>query len=142
TWNPRNVVLAGKDGAVYRRDNKVIEVPGNKIFSTVGHVNVPDLPEMSWYANRDSLSYIPLYEVDEASTFIRTTLRYPEFCRGWNKLQWIGCTSTEDYEQIKHCKTFEEWFEIKVKPFVDDDKDWNNYLQMYITDPYRNEFSK
>jgi saccharopine dehydrogenase (NADP+, L-glutamate forming) len=142
TWNPRNIVLAGKDGAVYRRDNETVNVPYNKIFVNVGRVNVPDLSEMSWYPNRDSLSYVPLYKLDETQTFIRTTLRHPAFCRGWNKLLWIGCTSTNDYEQIKHCKTFDDWFDSKVKPFVDDNKDWNNYLQMYITDPFRMELTK
>ena len=141
TWNPRNVILAGRDGAVYRKENNVINVPYLKIFNDCAAVNVPGLNALAWYPNRDSLSYIALYALDEIPTFIRTTLRYPSFCRGWNKLVGIGCTSTNDLEEIKHCKTFEEWFDVKVSPFVKDDKNWNNYLQMYVTDPYRQEFS-
>jgi saccharopine dehydrogenase (NADP+, L-glutamate forming) len=142
TWNSRNIVMAGKDGAVYRKNNDVINVPYEKIFNTVTPLTIPGLTTMAWYPNRDSLSYISLYKLDDISTFIRTTLRHPAFCRGWNKLMWINCTSTDDFEQIKHCKTFEDWFEVKVSPFVDDKKDWNNYLHLYITDPYREEFRK
>ncbi|MEP6597751.1 MAG: saccharopine dehydrogenase C-terminal domain-containing protein [Ginsengibacter sp.] len=141
TWNPRNIILAGKDGAVYRKENKTIKVPYQKIFKDCVSVDIPGLHKLAWYPNRDSLSYIPLYKLDEIPTFIRTTLRHASFCRGWHKLLGIGCTSANDFEQIKHCKTFEEWFTAKVSPFVDDKKNWNNYLQIYITDPYRQEFS-
>jgi len=140
TWNPRNIVLAGKDGALYREENRTINVPYQKIFQDCVPVDIPGLHTLAWYPNRDSLSYIPLYKLDEIPTFIRTTLRYPAFCHGWNKLQWIGCTSTNDFEQIKHCKTFEDWFDVKVSPLVDDNQSWNNYLQTNITDPFRQEF--
>lgn len=142
TWNPRNIVMAGKDGAIYRKDNNTVNIPYQKIFANSTPLTIPGLGTFAWYPNRDSLGYIFLYHLDEIQTFVRTTLRHPLFCRGWNKLMWIGCTSTNDFEQIKHCKTFEDWFDVKVSPFVDDDKDWNNYLQLYITDPYREEFRK
>jgi saccharopine dehydrogenase (NADP+, L-glutamate forming) len=140
TWNPRNVILAGKNGAVYRKENKMINVPYLKIFKDCAAVNIPGLNALTWYPNRDSLSYIPLYALEEIPTFIRTTLRYPSFCRGWNKLVEIDCTSVNDFEQIKHCKTFEEWFDVKFRPFVDDHKNWSNYLELNVTDLYRQEF--
>lgn len=140
TWNPRNVVLAGKEGAVYRKDNKTINVPYRNIFINSHTVAIPGLHNLSWYPNRDSLHYVALYGLDDIATFIRTTLRYPSFMRGWNKLVGIGCTSTSDYEQIKHCGTFEEWFNSKVNPFIADEAHWNNYLQLYITDPHKEEF--
>ena len=72
----------------------------------------------------------------------RSTLRHPEFCRGWNKFVNIGLTDTEDFEQIKNCKTFENWFDVKTARYTENNRDWNNYLQAYITDPYRNEFHR
>jgi len=142
SWNSRNIVLAGKDGAVYRENNKTVNVPYKSVFRNCMSIDVPGLSTMAWYPNRDSLSYIKTYDLDEASTFIRTTLRYPEFCRGWNKIVNIGFTSTEDHEEIKHCKTYAEWYELKLSPFIKSDRDWNNYLQIYITDPFKKEFSK
>ena len=127
TWNPRNVVMAGKDGALFREQNKTVTVPYKKIFNANHFVKVPGLDEMAWYPNRDSLSYISLYQLENIDTFIRTTLRYPEFCRGWNKLVEMNCTATNDTEEIKHCKTFEEWFTLKNGAFDNGDKDTNQY---------------
>ena len=142
SWNPRNIVLAGRDGAQYVKDNKQIIIPYRKIFRNCPPVNVIDNYPLCWYPNRDSLHYIDLYQLQGISTFIRTTLRHPEFCRGWNKFVNIGLTDTEDFEQIKNCKTFENWFDVKTARYTENNRDWNNYLQAYITDPYRNEFHR
>ena len=142
TWNPRNVVLAGKDGAVYKENFKNISVTYNSIFRNCKLVDVPELTKLAWYPNRDSSRYINLYGLQETNTFIRTTLRYPQFCRGWSKLINIGITSIDDYEIIKHCKTYADWFNTKIKPYTDNDTNWNSYLQMYITDPFKDEFEK
>jgi len=142
TWNPRNIVLAGKDGAEYMEENRIEKVPYPSVFRNCGPVNVIEDYPLCWYPNRDSLHYIDLYRLEGISTFIRTTLRHPAFCRGWNKFVNIGLTDTGDYEQIKDCKTFENWWDIKTARFTSHSKDWNNYLQVYITDPYRNEFNR
>src|SRR6185437_8042534 len=44
---------------------------------------------------------------------IRTTLRYPSFSRGWNKIVKLGLTDKNDFEEIKDCKTFSGWFNLK-----------------------------
>jgi saccharopine dehydrogenase-like NADP-dependent oxidoreductase len=142
SWNSRNIVLAGKDGAKYRKDNKIVKIPYRSVFRNCSQVDIPSLNSLVCYANRDSLNYIDTYDLRETSTFIRTTLRYPAFCRGWNKLVNIGFTATDDYEKIKDCKTFADWYQLKIRPFTEGDRDWNNYLQSYITDPFKNEFSK
>ena len=41
------------------------------------------LGHYAWYPNRDSLAYIPIYGLESAHSFIRTTLRHPDYCRGW-----------------------------------------------------------
>ena len=142
TWNPRNIVLAGKDGAEYLEEGEIKKIPYNAVFRNCQPVNVINNYPLCWYPNRDSLHYTSLYGLDHISTFIRTTLRHPAFCRGWNKFVNIGLTDTGDYKQIKDCKTFEEWFDVKTSRFTENKKDWNNYLQVYITDPYRNEFHR
>ena len=142
TWNPRNIVLAGKDGAEYLKDNKVEKVPYTAVFRNCAPVDLIANYPLCWYPNRDSLQYMDLYGLQGIPTFIRTTLRHPAFCRGWNKFVNIGLTDTADFEQIKECKTFENWFDVKTARFTQHRKDWNNYLQAYITDPYRNEFHR
>jgi saccharopine dehydrogenase-like NADP-dependent oxidoreductase len=142
TWNPRNVVLAGKDGAEYLKENKIVITPYRNIFRNCLPVNVVDDYPLCWYPNRDSLHYIDLYGLHGVSTFIRTTLRHPAFCRGWNKFVNIGLTDTDDFEQIKNCKTFANWVDVKTARYTENKNHWNNYLQAYITDPYRNEFHR
>jgi len=119
TWNPANVVMAGSAGAIYRDDGKTIEVPYSEIFGDENNIiDVPGFFQLAWYANRDSLSYIDTYQLHEAKTFIRTTLRYPSFCRGWNKIIKVGYTNKNDREEIKNCKTFADWFNLKKEKLI------------------------
>jgi saccharopine dehydrogenase-like NADP-dependent oxidoreductase len=57
-----------------------------ELFNPENGVEVPQLGWLSYYPNRDSVSYMPLYGLEEADTFIRTTLRYPDFMYGWNNV--------------------------------------------------------
>lgn len=92
SWNPRNVVLAGSAGASYREDSRVVTRSYQELFDQPGNIDLPGLGPLAWYPNRDSLSYIPLYGLPDASTFIRTTLRYPAFCAGWKHIVRAGLT--------------------------------------------------
>lgn len=114
SWNPMNVVAAGSSGAFYKSEGKIIEVLYSEVFSNENQmVEIPEIGPLAWYANRDSLSYIKTYDLHKISTFIRTTLRYPAFCRGWNKIIRLDLTNKMDHEGIKNCKTFSDWFELK-----------------------------
>lgn len=86
SWNPRNVVNAGKAGAVYQADGAVVEKNYTQLFAEAGSVHVPSIGELAYYPNRDSLSYMPLYRLENCSDFLRTTLRYPAYCKGWNAI--------------------------------------------------------
>ncbi|MES2773192.1 MAG: saccharopine dehydrogenase C-terminal domain-containing protein [Bacteroidota bacterium] len=114
SWNPRNVVLAGSAGAVYKVWDEEEEVAYEDIFSECAEIEVEGTGSFAWYPNRDSLSYIPVYKLEEAATFIRTTLRHPAFCRAWAILVDIEMTSNDDGEVISNCKTIAEWFNHKV----------------------------
>lgn len=114
TWNPANVVRAGSSGAIFLLNNKMEEVAYENIFKDAENtVDIPSLFPFAWYANRDSLSYIDTYHLQGIATFIRTTLRYPSFCVGWNKLVAMELTDNSDHELIKNCKTFAQWFQVK-----------------------------
>lgn len=114
TWNPANVVLAGSTGATYLEKGKKIEIPYSKIFEADKNIiDIPGLGLLAWYANRDSLSYMDRYQLHGVETFIRTTLRYPTFCRGWNKIIKSDLTNSNDHEEIRDCKTYVDWFNLK-----------------------------
>ncbi|MEI8074868.1 MAG: saccharopine dehydrogenase C-terminal domain-containing protein [Bacteroidota bacterium] len=95
-WNPRNVVLAGKAGALFKLNGESFEKPYSQIFDSKEQVTISGLGSLSYYPNRDSLSYIELYHLKNIQTFIRTTLRYPSFIAGWKKMiEWQ--LTDEDY---------------------------------------------
>ena len=86
SWNPRNIVLAGKDGATYRENGKEVKIGYASLFDPSRTVTVPQMGPYAWYPNRDSAAYIPKYHLEGIDTFIRTTLRHPDFCFGWKNL--------------------------------------------------------
>ncbi len=138
TWNPANVVMAGSQGATYRDNGMTIMVPYSEIFNDDSNVvDVPGLFPLAWYANRDSLSYIDTYQLQEAKTFIRTTLRYPSFCRGWNKIIKLDLTNKNDQEEIKECKTFSDWFLLKKERFTSQNKN-----SFHENDFFNSDFSE
>src|ERR1700722_2839373 len=86
SWNPRNVVLAGSSGAVYKENGEIKNVEYKNLFENCKIVEIDELGKLAYYPNRNSLNYIDLYKLDNPNTFIRTTLRYPEFCNGWKTI--------------------------------------------------------
>ena len=126
SWNPRNIVLAGSAGAVYKENSKIINKPYSEIFSECHTIKVPGFNPYAWYPNRDSLSYIPVYQLENIPTFIRTTLRHEDFCRAWNILVNLGLTNPTDRDTLSQVKTFKEWIELKVSQ-TGGNTDWKNY---------------
>lgn len=142
SWNAHNLVVAGADGAEYLSKGNITKVPYSSVFRNALQVTVDGLQPLAWYPNRNSLNYIDLYGLSKIETFIRTTLRHPAYCRGWSKLINIGFTQTGDLDKIKDCKTYGDWFKVKTARYTAIEKDWNNYLHLYITDPHKDEFAR
>lgn len=99
SWNPRNVVMAGKAGAIFKEDGADKEMPYEKLFAEKRFVEIPNHESLCWYPNRDSLSYIPVYGLTECETFIRTTLRHPDFMYGWRNI--IELKLTDEQKQYE-----------------------------------------
>jgi saccharopine dehydrogenase-like NADP-dependent oxidoreductase len=95
SWNPRNVVLAGKAGAIFKQGGEIKELAYEELFAEKRYVAVPEHEPLCWYPNRDSLFYIAVYGLTDADTFIRTTLRHPDFMYGWKNLIDLKLTSEE-----------------------------------------------
>ena len=96
SWNPRNIILAGKSGARYKENGQEVSLNYEELFTVDRLIDVPNLSMLAWYPNRDSLSYIPLYQLEETATFIRTTLRHPDFCFGWKNIVDLKLTDEND----------------------------------------------
>lgn len=108
SWNARNIVLAGSSGATYKEKGKVKELTHEQLFDHSKTIQVTGLGKLAFYPNRDSLGYMEAYKLEELSTFMRATLRFPDFCEGWNALVKLGLT--EDSHKISTEKlTYAEW---------------------------------
>lgn len=92
TWNPRNVVVAGQGTARYIEGGHPRFIPYQQLFRRVEQLTVPGYGEFEGYANRDSLSYRPLYGLDDIPTMLRGTLRRPGYCAAWAALVALGLT--------------------------------------------------
>src|SRR5258706_3997756 len=92
SWNPRNIVLAGKAGAHYIENGREIRLEYKELFSGEHFAEIPGIGYLGWYPNRDSLSYTSLYGLENINTFIRTTLRHPDFMYGWKNIIDLNLT--------------------------------------------------
>lgn len=100
SWNPRNVVLAGSAGARYLEHGEEVTIPYHGLFNNEETLDIPGLYPLGFYPNRDSLSYIPIYGLESANSFVRTTLRYPEFLKGWAGILHLGLTDQSHIYQF------------------------------------------
>jgi saccharopine dehydrogenase (NADP+, L-glutamate forming) len=130
SWNPRNVVLAGNSGAVFKENNRVIRLSYEEVFEYCKQIEIEGLGKLAFYPNRDSLSYIPLYSLEESSTFIRTTLRYPAFCENWKYLVSAGLTNAKS-ELPSGLRSIKEW-SAPILPFISEsNKHYFEYLGLF-----------
>jgi saccharopine dehydrogenase (NADP+, L-glutamate forming) len=95
SWNPRNIILAGKAGAVYKSEGRIIDLPYELLFDENRTIEVTGEGLYAWYPNRDAISYSKLYGLEHCDTFIRTTLRHPDFCLGWKKIVAMKLTDED-----------------------------------------------
>ena len=135
SWNPRNILLAGKSGAHYRENGEEKKLKYEELFTADRIVEIPGVGYLSWYPNRDSLSYAPLYELKDARTIIRTTLRHPDFMYGWKNVIDLKLTDeTPQYETTgkalmdffkEHMEKngFSDWLQQKLSERFDQTKD-------------------
>ncbi|MDX1631933.1 MAG: saccharopine dehydrogenase C-terminal domain-containing protein [Thermoanaerobaculia bacterium] len=90
TWNPRNVVMAGAQGAQYLHGGRLHLVPWWRVFRETWTVEVPGLGELEAYANRSSLDYQRSLGLDDVETLVRGTLRYPPWIAAWDLVVRLG----------------------------------------------------
>jgi alpha-aminoadipic semialdehyde synthase len=103
SWSPRGVLMAGLNSAKFKRDGQIVEIPGSELLN-----NAIDVPIFKGYsfeglANRDSLSYIHKYNLDEnqLQTMFRGTLRYKGFSELmylFNQMQLFNLKSRSDLQ--------------------------------------------
>ncbi|MBC7389591.1 MAG: saccharopine dehydrogenase NADP-binding domain-containing protein [Opitutaceae bacterium] len=126
TWNPRNVVNAGKGTAQYLEGNEVRYVPYHQLFKRVTNLEFKDYGQYEAYPNRDSLSYIKIYGLKDVDTFIRGTIRKQGFCKAWDCLLQLGLTDDTVKISSEPKLTIADF----VKKFLPENVSYESYLKL------------
>jgi len=151
TWNPRNVVLAGQgDAAKFIQEGKYKYIPYHKLFRRTEVLNVNGSGKFEAYANRDSLKYRKVYDLENILTLYRGTIRRIGFSRAWNLFVQLGMTDDsyiiEDSENMSY-RDFTNSFltynpydsvELKLRSYLKIDQDdvmWEKLLELDIFNP-------
>ncbi|TDI68888.1 MAG: saccharopine dehydrogenase [Bacteroidetes bacterium] len=128
TWNPRNVVLAGKETAQFIRNGRYKYIPYHRVFTRLEPVHIAGYGDFEGYANRDSLKYRDLYGLQNVETILRSTLRRPGFCEAWNVFVQLGITD-DSY-------TLEKLNEMTYRDFI------NTFLYFHPTKSVEDKLCK
>src|SRR5690554_985236 len=113
SWNSKNMINAGKGGATWLENGKEMHVDYEDLFAYSKKVNINSLGTLAAYPNRDSLSYRDLYNLENAKTFVRLTLRYPAFIKGWSVFVQAGLTDDKDSFNVDEI-TYADWIAFKT----------------------------
>jgi len=92
TWNPINVIRAGRGTAKFLENGQRKYLPYQRLFERTERISIDGYGEFEGYANRDSLQYRAIYGLEEIPTLFRGTLRREGFCRSWNVFVQLGMT--------------------------------------------------
>ncbi len=125
TWNPRNVVLAGKGGAVqFKRKGRYKYIPYHRLFSRTEPIHIDGYGEFEGYANRDSLSYRGVYGLEDIPTIYRGTLRRKGYSEAWDVFVQLGLTDDsyqiEDSAQMTYRDFINSYLTYEQKTPVED----------------------
>lgn len=133
SWNPRNVVLAGKGGpAKFIQEGKIKYISYNRLFRRTELIEIDGFGRFEGYANRDSLSYIKKYGLEGVPTVYRGTLRRPGFCKAWNVFVQIGATSDDYYMENIENMTYREFINSFLYYHPSDSIDLKLYHSLQI----------
>jgi saccharopine dehydrogenase-like NADP-dependent oxidoreductase len=91
-------MLAGRNPARFLRSGQVVEVPGPELFAHSWPYEVDEQGVFEIYPNRDSIKYIPDYDLDGVSGMFRGTIRYPGWCATMKAAADLGLFDIEEQD--------------------------------------------
>ena len=153
TWAPRNVVLAGQGGAAkFIQEGTYKYIPYNKLFRRTEFLEVEGYGRFEVYANRDSLKYRSVYDLDNALTVYRGTIRRVGYSKAWDMFVQLGMTDDTYVIDDSENMSFREFVnlflpyhptdsvEIKLRHQLKIDQDdvmWDKLVELDLFNPNR-----
>ncbi|KAK3686025.1 Saccharopine dehydrogenase [Podospora appendiculata] len=100
SWSSRGVLLALRNAAKWWQDGKVVEVAGKDLMKQAKPYFIYPGYAFVAYPNRDSTPYKERYNIPEAQTIVRGTLRYQGFPQFIKVLVDIGFLEDASVETL------------------------------------------
>lgn len=98
SWSSRGVLLALVNEASYYASNQKVTVPGSELMAHAKPYYITPAFAFVAYPNRDSTPFREFYDIPEAETVIRGTMRYqgfPEFAKALVDLGWFDTSEKQ-----------------------------------------------
>ena len=109
SWSSRGMLLALRNAAKYWKDGEIVDVAGPDLMNTARPYHIYPGYAFVAYPNRDSTPYRERYEIPEAQTIIRGTLRYQGFPQFVKVLVDMGFLSEDEKDFLKPSGTPLAW---------------------------------
>ncbi|KAF8880288.1 saccharopine dehydrogenase [Infundibulicybe gibba] len=112
SWSSRGVLLALLNSASYLADGKRLDISGQELMGYAKPYFISPAFAFVAYPNRDSVPFKEFYNIPEAETVVRGTLRYqgfPEFIKALVDLGWLDA---KEKDWLKEGLT---WAEVMQK---------------------------
>ncbi|KAI9767926.1 MAG: hypothetical protein M1840_005419 [Geoglossum simile] len=112
SWSPRGALLSQYNPAVFLSKGEQVEIPARDLMAFSKPYFVVDGYSFVSYPNRNAVPFREFYNIPEADTVIRGTLRYdgnPAFFQALAKLGWLD---TEGKDWLKDGLT---WADIQQR---------------------------
>ncbi|ORX65393.1 saccharopine dehydrogenase [Basidiobolus meristosporus CBS 931.73] len=101
SWSSRGVLLALRNNAKFYENGQVVDIPGPELMDSAKPLYIYPAFAFEGYANRDSTPYKERYNIPEAQTIIRGTLRYQGFPKFVKALVDIGFLDDSEQDYLK-----------------------------------------
>lgn len=148
TWNPRNVVVAGQGSpAKFIQEGTFKYIPYHKLFRRTEFLEIDGYGTFEAYANRDSLKYREVYDLEDILTLYRGTMRRVGFSKAWNMFVQLGMTddnytihnsegmSYREFTNLFLPYSLTDSVELKLRHYLKIDQDdimWGKLLEIKI----------
>ena len=158
TGNPRNVVVAGQGGAAkFIQEGQYKYIPYNRLFRRTEIIKIEGYGEFEGYANRDSLKYRDVYNLQTIPTIYRGTFRRKGFSKAWDCFIQLGATDdsyilegSKDMTKRDFINAFlpynpHDSVELKLRHYLKIDQDdiiWDKLVWLGIFDKVKMNFTE
>ncbi|EGE00269.1 saccharopine dehydrogenase [Trichophyton tonsurans CBS 112818] len=123
SWSSRGMLLALRNDAKYYEGGKIVSIPGPELMGTAKPYFIYPGFAFVAYANRDSTPYKERYQIPEAQTIVRGTLRFQGFPQMIRTLVDLGFLKEDEKEFMKTPIPWKEAMKQLLGATSSDEKD-------------------